>query len=76
MHPYRDFNLLEWEVDPSGTRAWLAREGTVTLREFHGPDARRLARDWIGTKFGVSPAAEVEVPLGGEVPQSSDEEKM
>ncbi len=61
--------IEEGERERSGTRAWLAmaNRGEI-LRTFHGADARQLARDWIGTKFGASPAEEIEIPLpeGGE----------
>ncbi len=61
-HPY--IYIEEGERERSGERAWLAMEGRgQILRTFHGVDARQLARDWIGTKFGASPAKEVEIPL-------------
>ncbi len=55
--------LEEGERERSGERAWLAMEGRQVLNTFHGADARQKARDWIGTKFGASPAKEVEIPL-------------
>ena len=56
--------IEQGERERSGERAWLAMEGRgKILRTFHGADARRLARDWIGTKFGASPAGEIEVLL-------------
>lgn len=33
------------------------------LTKTHGAEARRLARDWIGTKFNALPAEEIEVLL-------------
>ena len=61
--------IEEGERERSGERAWLAMEGRgKILNTFHGADARQKARDWIGTKFGASPAEEIEIPL------SEDEE--
>ena len=64
LPPHAYIFIEEGERERSGERAWLAMEGRgKILRTFHGADARRLARDWIGTKFGASPAGEIEVPL-------------
>ena len=60
--------IEEGERERSGSRAWLAMEGRgQILRTFHGPDARALARHWIGTKYAASPAEEFEVPLEEEL---------
>ena len=61
--------IEEGERERSGTRAWLAMEGRDVLNTFHGVDARQKARDWVGTKFGASPAEEIEVPLSEAVTQ-------
>ncbi len=56
--------IEEGARERSGERAWLAMEGQgQILNTFHGADARLKARDWIGTKFGASPAEEIEIPL-------------
>lgn len=56
--------IEEGARERSGTRAWLAMESQgKILNTFHGPAARQLARDWVGTKFGASPAEEIEIPL-------------
>ncbi len=55
--------IEEGERERSGERAWLAMEDRDVLNTFHGVDARQKARDWVGTKFGASPAEEIEVPL-------------
>lgn len=56
--------IEEGARERSGERAWLAMEGQgQILNTFHGADARQKARDWIGTKFGASPAEEIEIPL-------------
>ncbi len=61
--------IEEGARERSGTRAWLAMEGRDVLNTFHGADARQKARDWVGTKFGASPAEEIEVPLSEAVTQ-------
>ena len=61
--------IEEGERERSGERAWLVMEGRgKILNTFHGADAWQKARNWIGTKFGASPAEEIEIPL------SEDEE--
>ncbi len=55
--------LEEGERERSGTRAWLAMQGREVLNTFHGADARRLAREWVGEKFRARPCQEIEVPL-------------
>ncbi len=61
--------IEEGERERSGTRAWLAMEDRDVLNTFHGADARQKARDWVGMKFGASPAEEIEVPLSEAVTQ-------
>ena len=55
--------IEEGECERSGERAWLAMAGRQVQRTFHGPEARRLARDWVAAKFGTLPYDEVEVLL-------------
>ncbi len=68
--PKHAFIFIEQgERERSGERAWLAMEDRDVLNTFHGADARQKARDWVGTKFGASPAEEIEVPLSEAVTQ-------
>ena len=47
----------------SGHRFWLGMSGAEVLKVFGGPDARRLARDWVGSKFNASPYQEIDNPI-------------
>ena len=63
LPPHAHIFLEQGERERSGERCWLVFSGADCLRVFHGAEARQDARAWVGTKFGASPAKEVEVPL-------------